>query len=338
MAFRFCDSYDHYTTGQVLRKWTAGSINSISTGNGRSSTNCLRLATFDYVSLTLDSQSTWIIGTAYKTSSTALGTLGGTAQNIELLDAGSTQIGARLNSDGTFSVVRGGTVLGTTSFSILANTYYFLELKVVIHPSSGSFDLRINGVSRVSASGVNTRSTSNSTANQIKLAGSNAVTNDFDDTYILDGTGSANNDFIGDVRIQALLPSGNGNYSQFVGSDGNSTNNYLLVSETTPDDDTSYVESSSVGDKDTYAFSNLSGSPGTVFAIQTVICGRKTDAGSRSIARVIRSGSTDEDGATVALPDNYVYLLQASELDPNTSAAWTPSGVNNAEFGFKNAA
>jgi len=152
----------------------------------------------------------------------------------------------------------------------------------------------------------------------------------WDDLYLTDST-----DFLGDCRVECLIPSGNGNSSQWVGSDATSTDNYLLVDETSLDGDTTYVEADSVGDKDTYAMDDLETAAGTVYAVQTILAQRKTDAGSRQVAPVLRHSGTDYDGTSVSVGDTYAFGIEIEEQNPGTSSAWSIADVNAIEFGAK---
>lgn len=345
MSLVFIDSFNHYTTAQIARKWTtrvegfANQVN-ISSGTGRHGGNSLRytpnIGGNNYVRKSLTSQSTWILGVGFRTQSPIVA-----AQIFGVSDAGTTQIDVRLNATGTLSVTRNGTVLATSTATLTAGAYYYVELKTNIHNTTGTYEVRVYGAAVIGpTTGANTRATSNNSADQV-FVGSPGVTGgntilDWCDFYACDGQGSSNNDFLGDVRVEAIFPNGNGNSSQFTGSDGNSTDNYLLVDDTTsPDDDSTYVESSTAGHKDTYAMGNMSSTPSSIKGVQTCILGRKTDAGTRTICPVIRSGGTDYDGTTVSLGDSYLYHLQVYEQNPNTSAAWTGSGVDGMEAGVK---
>ncbi len=72
-----------------------------------------------------------------------------------------------------------------------------------------------------------------------------------DDVAVNDTTGSIDNSWCGDGHVIALTPNANGDFSQFVGSDGDTTANYALVNEI-PANTTSYVESSVSAKKDLY--------------------------------------------------------------------------------------
>lgn len=339
MTLRFVDSFDHYASADFSQKYTSASgPPSISAGNGRRSTACLRLtSTLQNVLRVLDSQSTWIVGFSFRVSSLP----GSDAAFLTFMDAGTNQCDVRLRSDGTIRVTRNGTTLATSSNSLSTATTYYIETKIVINNSTGTLEVRVNGSSTnwISITGQDTQNTANATANTIQLTGvAGGFNTDIDDLYVCDGAGSTNNDFLGDVRVDCYLPNGNGNSSQLTGSDSNSTDNYLLVDEASQNGDTDYVQSATVNQKDTYAYADMSHNPASIFGVQINMVAKKDDSGNRSICSVIRSGGSDTDGTSQALSTTYSDYRQISETDPNTSAAWTRTNLNSAEFGVKVAA
>lgn len=340
MALRLIDSFDHYATAQLARKWTLADGCTVSAGNGRRGTASLRIpsANNNNVWKGFDAQATWIVG--YSLRVAALSGSGNPV--IEIQDGASAQVEVRLAPDGSLRVTRNATLLSATSSGVIAvGATNYLEFKVTIN-NSGSYELRINGATVTSGSGVDTQATSNATASLVRIGSGNAGSGwtnlDIDDLYICDGSGSTNNDFLGDVRVDCYLPNGNGNSSQLVGSDSNSTDNYLLVDEAAVNDDTDYVQSSTVTEKDTYSFGNMTHTPSSIYGVQINMQATKTDAGARSIQSVIRSGGSDTDGVALALASSYLNHMQIAETDPNTAAAWSQSGFDAAEFGVKVAA
>lgn len=138
---------------------------------------------------------------------------------------------------------------------------------------------------------------------------------------------------LGPIEVVSLVPNGNGNSSDLVGSDGNSTDNYLLVDEDPPDEGTTYVGGATEGDHDTYAMENLTGTPTVVGAVATMV-GAKTASGPKFLRHKCRSNSVDYNGDSIGLATDYSMLAEyAWEHDPNTSAAWTYTAINSAEFG-----
>lgn len=342
MTLKYVDSFDHYVTADLTEKWTSlaasPAVNASAGRRGGGGLNCPNgTSVTTNILKTLDAQGTWIIGFAFKTSLLS----GVTARSLcTLLDLGTAQVCVRLNADGTLSAMRGnssGTVLGTTAFALSIGSFYYIEIKVVIHDTTGTFEIKVDGGSKLALTGQDTKSTANATANAVQLgtdgSATISVTHTYDDLYICDGAGSVNNSFLGDCRVDYYAPNGNGNSSQLDGSDGNQVDNYLLVDDTTPDDDTTYVQSADVGDKDTYTCADMTHTPSSIFGIQVLANAKKDDAGARSLKTVTRSGTTDFDGATQALSTSYLYYSDIREVDPNTSAAWTKANLNAAEHG-----
>jgi len=283
------------------------------------------------------SYSTIIVGFALKfTSSTSTSLF-----DITRLLEGATQhlTLSFQPSSGKLTLRRGlntGTLLATSTTTFNASTWYYLELRATINDSTGAYELRVNGVSDFSASNVDTRNggTSGVIDTWSCAPGSTGgIQFTYDDFYICDTSGSSNNDFLGDCRIDTLLPNGDGNYTQFSPSTG--TAHYALVDETTPNT-TDYNYSSTAGDRDSYTFPDLAGlvSP-TVYGVQIDAYMTKADAGTRTVSTMSRLSGTNKDGATVVLSaGSYAYVSQIQETDP-ASAAWTESNVNAAEFGVR---
>jgi len=155
-----------------------------------------------------------------------------------------------------------------------------------------------------------------------------------DDLYVADTTGSANNDFLGPIVVEPLLPNGNGFHSDLVGQDSNSTDNYLNVDEDPPDDGTTYNQSGTQGDIDTYAMEDVSGSP-QVKGVVASVYGKRTQTGAKYFRPVTRVSSTDYTLSDLALSEDYSLVEDAWDVNPNTSTAWTPTTLNGAEFGVE---
>lgn len=337
MALRFFDGFDHYATAQIAKKWTIDNGNAVIGATGRNSTSGMRLNnTGALVSMTLDAQATWIVGFAFKTN--ALSDYG--TGLLRLIDGTTLHVDLRLRATGNMIVTRNGTTLATTTTAFSAGVYYYIELKITIHDTAGVVEMQVNGspetltFSTGTSTNQDTRNGGNATANVIELRGNGSQT-DFDDLYICDGTGSSPyEDFLGDCRAESIFPNGNGNSSVLVGSDGNSTDNYLLVDETTPNT-ADYVESSTPGDKDTYAYGNLTATSGTVYGVAVRPYAAKTDAGARSIVTVARLSGTEVDSAALTLTTTEQYHKEVPRVAKPGGGTWAVSDVNSSEFGVK---
>lgn len=320
-------------------KWTTANASlTIQTATARNVNSLKSTNTLQAFTKTLDNQASWIIGFGFQLSSI-------TAQFIilDVKDVATIQCSLRVNTDGTLQIVRSNaTALDSSSISsrsLFTNTWYYIEWKMTISNSisANTCKVNVNGDNWINVnSGQNIRSSANNTANIIEFLNvSNITVNTFfDDIYIADGTGSLNNDFLGDVRIAKLLPSSAGNYSQFTRDSG--TTNFSRVNESAnPDGDTSYVETSTANNIDSYNFDHVPANTNSVFGIQNNMWSRETDT-NRQLTGLIRISGVDHPNAnTFNLTSTYLDNVQIQETDPSTSSSWTVSGVNGAEYGFK---
>jgi hypothetical protein len=337
MSLLFIDGFDHYATADITKKWNSvGGSPSINATGGRRGSGCFRVTSNNFnTTKTFAASSAVVAGFAY-TNSTLIATI-----IAALLDAGTVQVNLHQNADGTLSVTRNGAALtnGTSTNAISAGTYYYIEWKMSIANSIGAntCKVRVNGVDWITvATGQDTQNTANATCNQLRIGivGAAGGTHDWDDLYLLDLTGPGpDNDFLGDVRIDTIYPNADGNYSQFTPSTG--TDHYALVDETTPNT-TDYNDGDTVGDRDSYAFGNLTAlTSQTVYGVQVNAAILKDDAGAKSASTFARSGATNTDGASAALSTSQAYISQIYTTDPNGGGAWTESAVNAAEFGVR---
>lgn len=344
MALRFMDGFDHYATADLGKRWqvvsgTAGSV-AINGGTGRRSTASARFTSASgagggptVLVLNFAAQATWIFGCAIQPSAYP------TVEQIllELYDASNTQIDVRLQTSGLLTITRGGTLLGTSSTGLATGIYTYLEWATTIHNTTGSTSLRFNGASVLTLTTLDTQATANATATTVRFGlatrwgGATPPTVDFDDVYLCDGTGSApHNTFLGDCRVDTLLPASDGTHQQWTPSTPGT--HYTLVDETAPNT-TDYVSSSTVGQRDTYSMQDLTAVTGTIYAVQIALAALKSDAGARSIKPLLLSAASEALGAATALATGQTYTLHQQATDPATGAAWTESAVNAMQCG-----
>lgn len=337
MALRHIDTFDYGVTADLVdRGWAVAGGPTILAAGGRNGSASLRMTGFAMtVTRTIDAQASWVVGFSLKMANPPTTA---PAAICVLLDAGTVQCTLLLNTDATLSVVRStGTALtsGTSVASLVGGATNYIEWKCTIADAIGanSCVVKVNGTTVITvATGQDTKTTTNATANQVRLGGANAAVTDMDDLYICDGTGSTNNDFLGDVKAVTSLPTGAGNSTQFTPSTGS---NYQNVDDTAPDDDATYNESATVGHVDTFAVAPLTATPTSIQGVAVSVNVKKTDAGTANVACSIRSGGTTYFGTTTALGTTYTYVTHIWETDPATGVAWTRAGVDASEAGYK---
>ncbi len=334
MALLFIDGFDKYSTSEISQKWPtiAGSPTINATG-GRDGTGALILdAAGEYVQRSLPSNyATLVVGARVKVSSIASNT-----DYLYFLDAGTNQVKIRIRTDGKVEAFRGTTSLGSSSTApIAAGTSYYLEAKVTFHGSTGIVSIYVDGSLVLSLTGQNTISTANAYANQIRFNCDAALTVTIDDVYTLDTSGSApQNDVLGDVRVDTVIPDVDGTYEQFALSAG--TDSFALLDDAAPDGDSTEIHSSTVGDKTTLGYAAMpSVSGGTILGVQVGIVARKDSAGSRQIKAKTRTGGSDYAGSGQALSTSYLWYGEIWATNPNTAVAWSETEVNAAEFGVE---
>ena len=332
MALRFCDSFKHYAAADILAKWTTSATALIASTSGRWGTACLNLADDGrYVTKSLDAQATWIVGFGFRFTET-----GDIATPlIQFLDGAIVHVRLMFDESlGIFFFHRGTTEIGVrTTTSLAANVWHYIEAKVTIGDApDGVASLKINGVDVLTQTGLDTRNAGNATANIIKINGINNQNTYFDDLYICDGSGAVNNDYLGDIKVECLLPTADGATADWTALSGA---DYTNVDEALQDGDTTYISSSTANQVDTFAMGNLATSAGTIKGVQYLLMARKDDAGSRSVAPVARPVSTDRVGTTASLADTYAYVREIAELNPEDSAAWEIADINGMEYGVK---
>jgi hypothetical protein len=132
------------------------------------------------------------------------------AQYTDCIDLGTDSSGTfetrqntlRINTDGSVAFQRDVSVLQATAAGVIAiNTWYYIEIQAKLHDTVGFFTVRINGVTVLSGTNVDTRYFSTKTTyDRIRLAGISTGTTDtwFDDLYLTTGSGCA---FQGDQAI-----------------------------------------------------------------------------------------------------------------------------------------
>jgi hypothetical protein len=173
-----------------------------------------------------------------------------------------------------------------------------------------------------------------------------------DDLALNDTSGSFQNSWPGEEKVIILRPNGNGDNSDWGGSDGNSTDNYLLIDETPPDT-ADYVEDNTSGQIDDY---NLEATPAAMGASDTInvvhvgVYGAVSDATSGDPDMVLRikasaSGTVEESAsldvnsvtyhAPAPLPANDNYQLTLYDLPGASTTAWTKADLDQAQAGVR---
>lgn len=333
---RFVEGFECYSNvNQVAERWNAV-IGTSSFSSGRAGwgqafyfQGVLGENTSILSTGVLVNESTWFVGFAFQN-----GIGSGSYCVLDVRDSSTSQVQLWFNATtNVFFVQNGsGTILGTGSALINNGVWFYIEFSVTIG-SSGSFTTKVNGTTDISGTGV-TQISVNSTANTFAFLKPASWYTGYilDDIYILDSTGSINNTYLGEIKTEAIVANGAGSSTQWTPVPGTLAN-YQAVNGSTAG---SYVETSTASNVDLYTFSSLQHITGSIAGVSVVIAGQCSNTNSHGMQSVVKSSGTTVDSSTQtynSISPAFKGFIQ--ETDPNTSSAWTASGVNAAQYGIK---
>lgn len=251
---------------------------------------------------------------------------------LEVRNGATTMVSIiRAYSGKLLSARRGSTVVATGSLLTIDQTY-LIEVRIKIHDSTGVIQVKVDGALAIDFSG-DTKVGADTQFNLVNLGHiteSNCYAYCYYDNFIMDDAA-----WIGDTKIQAILPTGAGATTGWTPSAGA---NYACVDER-PASDVDYVSINANDAVDTYAAGNMAGAIGNVKCVQVQSRTRTEGAPTpTNLKLVVRSGGTDYLSGDKTVPAAEKALYNLWELNPADSAAWAESDVNAMEIGIKSAA
>lgn len=273
-----------------------------------------------------------ILGFAFKITST-VPTTGYTSIAV-MSNGGGTCIGLGMNSSKQLTLVRNGsTIVGNTTWTVVADTWYYIELHGFVDNSTGFGHLYVNETLEVSVTGTDTQPSLVGAApdrvrwNNLNASGHMCI----DDIYVQVGSSLTP---YGTCKILGLSPVADGGDTDFTPSTG--SDHYATVDEIPPStSDYNQVASPTTGQRDTFTLATLSDTS-TIVGIQHNV-GCSISTGSATLKGSTKtSGTYGADGSMSVTSANGNKVLHATSVaDPDTSTAWTASSINSSEFGYE---
>lgn len=238
----------------------------------------------------------------------------------------------------------GGTLLGASApFVFPGNAWFYFEVGATIG-TSGSVTIRVNSIPVMTLTGVDTNGVASSvtTLNRIAVfsySNSNNVGQfpraniSLAHHYVCDDSGPApQNTFLGDIRVQTLLPNAAGDLTQFTPVGGAA--NWQNVATVPPNPNVDYNTAATVGSTDLFNTPSMSSLDTYILGVQVKTLCSKSDAGPRTVAPMIKSGTTTAQGTVVAPSTNPRYMVSTYSTDPDTGLQWTQAAVDAVQIGY----
>jgi len=354
MALRYIDSMgDHYTAEQITTKWTSALYAVRDTGlHGYGMRgNLVKALIFGSPTLVMEAHIKRLTS-----GGTYLFAIGDDGRNGYGSPTG--QIGSVCTGTGAIRVDRWGSdptldfIAQSAPDLIRQGVWYHLGWRVVLHPSAGSVEVRLNGAPVIQVTGISTVTTLTPTATfwsgmpgYINLGdnGNNCV---FDDLVVQDDTpdgitdprlpspGSGFTQFLGPVIVAVKRPNAPGLAAAWTPTPSSNAN-WDNVNDTDSDDDATYnvADASAVGASDLFEMENLLATE-DILGAQSLVLARKTDDGIAAIAKLIHNGGVTTPGATIYQPNTYAYMHAPEPTLPDGSL-WTAAKWNAIQVGYK---
>lgn len=227
-------------------------------------------------------------------------------------------------------------LISTSVMTAAARGWHYVELQVVQGTSNGTLNVRLNGVLAITLSAQNTTLGGGPllTAFVGAVPGEDClVTTDVDDLYIADTSGTINNTFLGDVRVDALKPQASGALNEWTVEGAASA--WEAVSD---GDEATAIRAATAGLRQTFGVEALPAmTTPAIHGVQVTLLARKTDAGNGRVRGLVASGAQMAVSSDINLQEQLAWHTALFERNPNGNVPWTEGAFNAAEFGVESA-
>lgn len=340
MTIKMIEGFDLYNGTQAnigfQAKWNTNVVAATTFPAGRFGGQCVRYngSTGWYRrTLTGAARSTGSFGFACRVATLPTTTI---TRNIGVSASGQMLAGIVVLPSGAIQALRlngatgagGGTILGASAAGvIIQNVWHYIEWEWVISATVGRMTVKVDGVTVLNLTGVNTLTGANANADEWYLdnQGGSAVI-DFDDLYEEDSGTS-----IGQRRVDTLRGTADTATKQWTPDTG--TVNFSRVNANLAQQ-TTFVQASVVGNLDLYDIADLATTPATIDAVQYSVFAQKTDATARAIAAVGDIAGTQQQSGNFNMTVG-VAKFESIFLTKPGGGAWAAADVNALRIGPK---
>ena len=273
-----------------------------------------------------------------------LGLAGGAAYAIIAAFYSNTTAAVQIRwyADGTLRAYCGATEVESASVTSLLseNTWIHIGIDVKLDGSAGWVYVYVDGTEEIGFDGDTNDGAA--TLNRFVVGNSSGDGTELWDTYIYyddvywnDTASEGAAALPTGYRYALITPNADGNYSQYTGSDGDQVNNYLMVDEIPPDDDTTYVSDDTDQNRDSYNMTTYSIPVGSsVASLIPIAKARKESVSSDyGMSLFTRLSSTNADGTKQTLGTGWGWIFERQTTDPG-GGAWSQADIDGVEVGI----
>lgn len=257
-----------------------------------------------------------------------------TANCIRMLDGSNAcQCCMTITPTGGIQIRKGGmpgaTLLAETAVPVLtANAFHHIEFRVDCDVAVGAAEVRVDGISVLIVTGVNT-----GTALQVGFGttqdngdGTSSRTDYIKDLVVWDGDGTHNNDFLGTVSVVGLTTNSDVslNWTPSTGATG-----WPLLDNSPPLDGSEYITAPFPAPAAAvFGLTNLPINVTSVRALISQVRARKVDGGDGNLQNSLVSSGDTVNGSDRPITTAFTYYEDVFETDPHTAASWLPAAVD----------
>lgn len=236
-------------------------------------------------------------------------------------------LGVRWNTGSVLEVAKWtgsawSTLLTTPINKFLAATRYRFDMHVKLG-NPGTISLYLDDLPVVADAALNIDFNPVVSINEMRLQSMAAVTSSVDYSEVI----IADYITIGS-KIQSLAPDANGNYTAW-------TNDFTAIDEVSGGTDT--ISTTVVGDRESWSVANATALAAgeAITGVGMSISAIRDASSPQNINMFTRIGATDYDAADRTLAAANTNRQKLWELSPATTAAWTVTEINAAEWGVR---
>lgn len=254
---------------------------------------------------------------------------------VNLNEGTTLHLQIRITAAGELRAMRAGTTeIGITSgLGLAGGAWYYIEVKAVIHDSTGAVTVQVGGSPVLTLTSQDTRNGGSGLITNFSYVNS-SVSNKvyYDNVYCLNTSGSVNNDFLGPQVVKTIRPSSDvtpNDWTVGSGSDHFAGANEDVISGT------NYIEDDTAAQRELFGLTDLVG-VADIKGIQINSVTRVTTGTAFNLKNVLKSGSTtDVSSASSITSTSYSTKKTIYETNPDTAVAWVDADIDALQTGVE---